>query len=222
MKLALFDLDHTLIPMDSDYGWGAFTIELGWVDEVDFKRKNDKFYEDYRNQKLDVKAYIAFATQAIREQGIEKALQAREQFMHKVIMPCIQPQARALVKGFASQGYECVLVTATNDFITAPIAQEFGFKHLVATDLEYDERGEPTGHLRGVPSFQGGKVLRVTQWLEARGVDWMDLQVSNFYSDSINDLPLLEKVQKPVATNPDTKLEAIAKERDWEILRLFE
>lgn len=222
MKLALFDLDHTLLPMDSDHGWGAFTIALGWVDEVEFKRKNDAFYEDYKNQKLDVNAYIAFATQAIREQGIENALKAREQFMQKVIMPCIQPQARALVQRFKLQGYECVLATATNDFITAPIAQVFGFKHLIATDLEYDEQGEPTGSLRGVSSFQGGKAMRVTQWLKAQGLEWGDLQASTFYSDSINDLPLLEKVQKPVATNPDDKLEAVAQERGWEILRLFE
>lgn len=222
MKIALFDLDSTLLPIDSDHAWGAFTEQLGWVDSREFAQHNDRFYEQYRQQTLDINEYIHFATTAIRTQGMAAALKAREQFMQEVVQPHILPQARALVNQYLNTGYECVLVTATNDFVTQPIAIELGFPHLIATVLERTAQGELTGHIVGTPSFQGGKVARVEQWLAEKGHNWDTLQDSVFYSDSMNDLPLLDQVSRPVATNPDHQLEALAKERGWSVLRLFE
>lgn len=222
MKIALFDLDSTLIPLDSDHAWGAFTQKLGWVDKEEFARHNDAFYQQYQQQTLNIDEYILFATLAIRTQGLAAARQAHAQFMQEIVLPKILPQARALVNKHLDAGDECILVTATNDFVTAPIAAEFGFKHLIATELQTDAQGEITGKVQGTPSFQEGKVKRVTTWLQERGQSWESVQDSTFYSDSMNDLPLLRKVRHPVATNPDPRLEAVAKECNWPILRLFE
>lgn len=222
MKLALFDLDNTLLPIDSDYCWGEFVQKLGWIDDdEELKTQNEAFYQQYLNQELDVYAYIDFVSAILRAQGLEEALQAREQFMEDIIYPAIQPQARALVDDYQRAGYECILVTSTNDFVVLPIAVKFGFKHLIATNLCYDFYGDLTGDVVGTPAFREGKVTRVEQWLKAKGQTWDSLEDSIFFSDSMNDLPLLEKVQKPIATNPDPKLAAIAKERGWEILELF-
>lgn len=222
MKIALFDLDSTLLPIDSDYSWGVFTQQLGWVDTQEFKRRNEAFYEDYQNQMLDVGAYVEFTTRAIREKGISQALEARKQFMREMIEPQLTPQALNLVRQHLDAGDACVLVTATHDFVAEPIAKAFGFPYFISTDLEKTQQGELTGRFVGIPSFREGKVTRVGQWLAQRDMNWDTLDASYFYSDSINDLPLLEKVSHPVAVNPDEKLQAIATEREWPILRLFE
>lgn len=222
MKIALFDLDSTLLPIDSDHSWGAFTQQIGWVDAQVFKQQNDVFYQQYKEQILNIDEYVAFTTQAIRAKGMREALKARVQFMQQMIEPHILPQARAVVDQRMDAGYKCILVTATNDFVTFPIAQAFGFKHLIATTLEYNAQGELTGNYVGVPSFREGKVQRVAQWLQERGHDWQMLEDSVFYSDSMNDFPLLSQVRHPVVTNPDKLLEAEAKQRGWPILRLFE
>lgn len=224
MKLALFDLDHTLLPLDSDHAWGQFTVQLGWRDAQQFAKANDAFYEQYKADVLDINQYVRFGTQSLRDLGDHAqalAAHAHEQFMAQVVLPAIRPQAKALLDKHRSAGDEIVLVTATNAFITAPIAKAFGIAHLIAVDLVLDEHGVPTGDIAGTPSFKEGKVIRVEQWLADRGLGWADLQYSYFYSDSINDLPLLERATHPVATNPDDRLKAIATERGWPVLDLF-
>lgn len=222
MKLALFDLDHTLIPLDSDYAWGEFTVRLGWRDAESYTRANDAFYEQYKAGTLDIHEYIRFSVSAVREHGPERAQAAHRRFMAEVIEPAIRPAALDLVRAHQAAGDQVVIVTATNEFITRPIASAFGVDELIAIDLERDDNGNPTGAIRGTPSFREGKVARMEQWLSERGLDWGRVEHTTFYSDSINDLPLLEKVHEPVATNPDTRLHAIAAERGWRILNLFE
>jgi HAD superfamily hydrolase (TIGR01490 family) len=222
LRLALFDLDHTLLPLDSDYAWGQFTVALGWRDAESHTRANDAFYEQYKAGTLDIAEYIRFATSALRDHGLVKANEAHARFMNEVIRPAIKPAAQALVQQHQAAGDTVIIITATNEFVTRPIAQAFGVPELMAVDLERDARGEPTGEIRGTPSFREGKVARVEQWLVARGLSWADVTHSSFYSDSINDLPLLEKVHEPVATNPDARLQAIAAERGWRELNLFE
>ena len=224
MKLALFDLDHTLLPIDSDYAWGVFTSTIGWTDPVDFNRRNDDFYAHYKAGTLDIHDYVRFATEAMRRQGAVKSAAAHDHFMRTVVQPAIEPQALALVRGHQQAGDEVIIVTATNEFVTRPIAQAFGVTELIAVELEHDQgQGGScwiTGEIRGVPSFREGKVTRVTQWLANRKLSWADVETT-FYTDSINDLSLMENVTRPVATNPDARLRAIASERGWRILDLF-
>ena len=221
MKLALFDLDHTLIPIDSDHAWGQFTVALGWRDADAFGRANNVFYERYKAGTLDIAEYVRFATAAIREQGMEKSIAAHASYMSAVVQKNIKKQALDLVQRHQAAGDEVIIVTATNEFVTRPIAQAFGVQHLIAIDLVRDATGLPTGEIAGTPSFREGKVARVEQWLADSGKTWADVTQSTFYSDSFNDLPLLEKVRHPVATNPDDRLAAIAQARGWPILNLF-
>lgn len=222
MRLALFDLDHTLIPLDSDHAWGEFTVRLGWRDGDAFRRANDAYYAHYKAGTLDIHDYVRFAVGAVRERGLAEGRRAHERFMAEVIRPAITEAARALVRRHQEAGDTVVVVTATNAFVTRPIAQAFGVEHLIAIDLDTDAGGELTGAIAGVPSFREGKVVRVEQWLADRGLRWSDLAHSTFYSDSMNDLPLLEKVHEPVATNPDERLAHLARQRGWRILNLFE
>jgi HAD superfamily hydrolase (TIGR01490 family) len=221
MRLALFDLDHTLIPLDSDYSWGQFTVQLGWRDAESHTRANDAFYAQYKAGTLDIHEYVEFSVSALREHGVESSNVAHRRYMDEIIHPVIQPQALELVRRHQAAGDQVIIVTATNEFVTRPIAAAFGVPELIAIDLERDAQGNPTGAIRGVPSFREGKVARVEQWLAERGLDWSCVEHSTFYSDSINDLPLLEKVHEPVATNPDERLTALAQERGWRILNLF-
>jgi len=224
VRIALFDLDHTLIPLDSDYAWGEFTTALGWTDAAEFKRQNDAFYEHYKAGTLDIHAYVRFATAAICRQGATKSVAAHALFMRDSIEKSIQPQALKLVQDHQAAGDLVVIVTATNEFVTRPIAQAFGVQELIAIELERDTPedgpGWYTGAIKGVPSFREGKVQRVETWLQQQGLSW-DAVHTTFYSDSMNDLPLLEKATVPVATNPDARLLAIAQERGWRILNLF-
>lgn len=220
MKLALFDLDHTLLPIDSDYSWGEFTIALGWTDAQSFRQRNDAFYADYQAGRLDIREYVRFATEAVRLRGPQEAEHAHRRFMAEVVQPSITPQARALLTAHQQAGDAVVIVTATNEFVTRPIAQALGVQELIAVELERDGQGWITGEIRGTPSFREGKVARVQQWLAARGLDWPDAHIT-FYSDSPNDLPLLERAQQPVATNPDARLRQCALDRGWRILELF-
>ena len=190
MNLTLFDLDETLLPLDSDHAWGEFVIRLGWVDEQAFRRRNDEFFAQYKAGALDIHAYVAFATEPLRERG---------------------PAADAVA-----------LVTATNDFVTAPIARSLGIATLIAVRLERGPGGTITGRIAGTPSYREGKVIRVGEWLAESGRGWGDFERISVYSDSPNDLPLLERASDPVATNPSPALEAVARERGWRILRLFE
>jgi HAD superfamily hydrolase (TIGR01490 family) len=221
MNLCLFDLDDTLIPLDSDHAWGEFLIRLGWVDEPLFRKRNNEFFEQYKAGRLDIHAYIAFATEPIRARSAAEASVAQAQFMREVILPELRPQALQLVRDHQAQGDRIALVTATNDFVTAPIAQALGIADLLAVRLERGAGGTITGCIDGVPSYREGKVARVAQWLEADGFSWGDFERISVYSDSPNDLPLLERATHPVATNPSPALEAIAKERGWRVLHLF-
>ena len=221
MKLALFDLDHTLLPIDSDYAWGEFTLAMGWCDPGHFKTRNDAFYAHYQAGTLDVHAYVRFATEAIRLRGPDQALAAREEFLRRVIDPAIRREALDLMAGHRDAGDQVVIVTATNEFVTRPIADRLGVQELIAVNLQRDAGGWITGEIEGVPSIRAGKVTRMTEWLAQRGLDWPDVDAT-FYSDSLNDLPLLEQVRQPVATNPDPRLRRLAAERGWRILDLFD
>jgi HAD superfamily hydrolase (TIGR01490 family) len=220
-RIALFDLDHTLLPIDSDFAWGEFTHRIGWTDPVEFKRRNDQFYEDYKAGTLDVHEYVRFATNAVRERGAEAAAVAHGRFMREVIEPALHDQALALVRGHQAAGDLVAIVTATNEFVTAPIAQALGVDELIAVRLARGADGWITGDIDGVPSLREGKVHRVAEWLAAKGLGWDSVEIT-FYSDSTNDLPLLERADHPVATNPDERLRAIATQRGWRILDLFE
>jgi len=223
-KIALFDLDHTLIPLDSDFAWGEFTTALGWTDADTFKQKNHEFYEHYKAGTLDIHAYCRFATAAVVKQGATKSIAAHADFMSTIIQKAIQPQALKLVQDHQAAGDEVIIVTATNAFVTRPIATAFGVEHLIAVDLVTDDApggtGWYTGEIAGVPSFREGKVTRVNQWLADRGLSWETVHTT-FYSDSINDVPLMEKADVAVATNPDPRLRALAEQRGWRILELF-
>ena len=219
-RLALFDLDHTLLPIDSDYAWGVFTADIGWTDPHEFRKKNDKFFSHYQAGTLDIHEYVRFATAAVREQGAARAAAAHARFMREVIQPNLRPEALALVRQHQAAGDTTVIVTATNEFVTQPIALAFGVTELIAVDLERGPDGWINGEIRGVPSFREGKVTRVSEWLNERNLDWDSVDIT-FYSDSVNDLPLLEKANHPVATNPDPRLRALASQRDWRILDLF-
>lgn len=219
-KIALFDLDHTLIPFDSDHAWGEFTTRIGWTDAAEFKRANDAFYADYQRGELDIKAYVRFTTQAARGKGPEQAYAAQLRFMQEVVQPRIAPVALSLLEQHRAAGEPLILITATNEFVTRPIAQALGISELIAVELALDDHGWITGEIKGTPSYREGKVTRTAQWLAQRSLAWGDVECT-FYSDSINDLPLLDKVQHPVATNPDARLRKIASERGWRILDLF-
>jgi HAD superfamily hydrolase (TIGR01490 family) len=220
-RLALFDLDHTLLPIDSDYSWGVYTNDIGWTDPVDFKRRNEEFYAHYKAGTLDIHDYVRFATDAVRLKGPDAAAQAHAGFMQRVVLPELRDEALALVRGHQAAGDQVVIVTATNEFVTRPIAQAFGVSELIAVALARGADGWITGEIDGVPSAREGKVTRVEQWLAARGLAWGTVHTT-FYSDSINDLSLLERVNEPVATNPDDRLRAIAAARGWRILDLFD
>ncbi|RZJ24682.1 MAG: HAD family hydrolase [Haliea sp.] len=220
-RIAFFDLDHTLIPFDSDYEWGEFTIALGWCDGQEFKRRNAEFFAQYQAGSLDIHDYVRFATQAIRQQGATNSIAAHARFMRDIVQKGIKEQALSLVRGHQQAGDQVLIVTATNEFVTRPIAAAFGVTELIAVELERDAAGQLTGAIRGTPSFREGKVTRVQQWLADQGWDW-DAVETTFYTDSLNDLALLEKVTHPVATNPDERLRAIAVERGWRILELFQ
>ena len=224
-KVTFFDLDHTLLPIDSDYSWGVFTTTIGWVDPAEFGQQNDRFYAQYQAGTLDIHDYVRFATAAIKRQGQEKFAVAHRQFMQEVVRPAMTGAALELVRQHLQSQDMVLIVTATNEFITRPIADAFGVADLIAVELERDSTPGPpgwiTGEIKGVPSMREGKVTRVGQWLAARNLAWADIDTT-FYSDSINDLPLLERVNHPVATNPDERLRQIASTRGWRILDLFE
>ncbi len=220
-KIAMFDLDHTLLPLDSDYSWGRFTAGLGWVDRAAFDQQNEKFFRDYRAGTLDIDAYVAFATAAFLAQGQAAAEAAHARYLQDIIAPEIRPQAVELVQDHKKQGATTIVITATNEFVASPVARLFGPDLVMAVELQRDAAtGWFKGLVHGVPSFREGKVQRIESWLAQQGLAWADVD-SSFYSDSINDLPLLERVNNPVATNPDDTLRAIAQNRGWRILDLF-
>ncbi len=220
-RLALFDLDHTLLPIDSDYEWARFLARIGVIDAAEHGRRNDQFLLDYQAGTLDMTAFLEFQLAPLAAHPRSTLDQWHRRYMDEVIRPAIRPGARDLVNEHLRAGDLCALVTATNEFVTAPIAAEFGLPNLIATTLE-SVGGEFTGQPRGTPSFREGKVVRTEAWLASLGMALGDFAQSWFYSDSINDLPLLARVSHPVATNPDSRLSGLANERGWRVMRLFE
>ena len=220
-NLTLFDLDHTLLPLDSDYEWGQFMSRIGAVDPVEFKRRNGEFYEQYQAGTLDPVAYLEFAFGTLARFPRPRLDAFHRQFMEEVIRPALKPSALDLVRRHRDDGDLVVIITATNRFVTGPIAGEFGVEHLIAAEPDVDEEGNITGAFRGTPPYGAGKVLNLHNWLAARGQSLDSFGRSTFYSDSQNDIPLLQAVTHPVATNPNALLGAHAKARGWPILNLF-
>jgi HAD superfamily hydrolase (TIGR01490 family) len=214
VNLTLFDLDNTLLAGDSDYEWGQFLIERGILSRDVYEAQNARFFEQYKSGTLDIHEYLGFALGPLAAHGADDLARWHADFMRSRILPMIAPRARALVAEHLAAGDLCALVTATNSFVTAPIAREFGVPHLVATEPEV-AAGRFTGRVAGTPCFREGKVRRVDEWLEALGRRLEDFSDSRFYSDSHNDLPLLERVRHPVAVDPDEPLAAEAARRGW-------
>ncbi|MCU7816564.1 MAG: HAD-IB family hydrolase [Candidatus Thiodiazotropha sp. (ex Rostrolucina anterorostrata)] len=216
MALAIFDLDNTLLAGDSDYLWGVFLVEKGIVDGDEYRRENDRFYAEYMAGRLDIIEFQRFSLKPLRDNRPEQLLDWRQEFLDSKISPIISQQARQLVENHKIAGDQLLIITATNSFITTPIAQKFGIDNIIATEPEI-LNGHYTGEVAGEPSFRDGKVNRLYNWLKEQQ---QDLRGSFFYSDSHNDLPLLESVENPVAVDPDETLTKIATERNWPILQL--
>jgi HAD superfamily hydrolase (TIGR01490 family) len=219
MKLALFDLDNTLLNGDSDFEWSQFLILIGVLDAELFEAQNLRFYEQYKAGTLDIHEFLDFQLKPLSRHPRSTLDTWHEQFMRDSVMPMVTAPSRALVAKHLAAGDVCVIITATNSFVTAPIASEFGIEHLIATEPEHKD-GEFTGRVEGVPSFKEGKITRLNQWLAARGWTLDSFEDTTFYSDSLNDLPLLKIVQHPVAANPDDTLRAHAEKFGWPIVNL--
>jgi len=215
-KLALFDLDNTLLETDSDYEWAQFLIEEGVLDGAVYNERNQYFYDRYLDGTLDILEFLDFQLKPIANVPRAQLDRWHADFMHRKIRPMIFPKAKALIESHADA--LTAIVTATNRFITAPIAAELGVPALIATDIE-EINGRFTGKPRGTPTFREGKIERVNEWLAGRGRKLEDFE-SWFYSDSLNDLPLLDKVTHPVAVDPDATLRAHAEERGWKVISL--
>lgn len=216
MRLALFDLDNTLLAGDSDHSWGEWLCQKGLVDAGEYQARNDAFYADYVAGTLDVFAYQAFTQAILGRTDLAQLTTWHRQFMEEVIEPIILAKGEALLAEHRAAGDKLVIITATNRFITAPIVERLGVETLIATECEMRD-GLYTGQTCGVPCFQGGKVTRLNRWLEETG---LTLDDAYFYSDSRNDLPLLEQVANPVAVDPDDTLRATAIERGWPVISL--
>lgn len=217
MKLALFDLDNTLLDGDSDFEWAQFLIEQGVIDRELYEAKNLRFYEQYKAGTLDIHEFLDFQLKPLSRHA-RKVLDAwHAQFMRGRIRSMMSEHAQQLVAQHRAAGDICVVITATNSFVTAPIARAFGIEHLIATEPEQKD-GEFTGGVAGVPSFREGKITRLEQWMAQRGWNWDSFEDSVFYSDSLNDLPLLGRVRRPVAVKPDATLRAHAERAGWPIL----
>ncbi len=219
MRLALFDLDNTLLSGDSDYEWGQFLIDEGVLEREDYERRNAEYYEQYKAGNLDIHDFLAFALRPLAEHPPESLARWHAAFMQKRILPMIGKPAQVLVRGHLEAGDLCAVVTATNSFVTRPIVREFGIAHLVATEPE-SVNGRYTGKVSGTPCFREGKIERVDGWLAQLGHRLADFGVSAFYSDSLNDLPLMQRVTHPVAVDPDDRLRAEAANRGWPIISL--
>lgn len=212
MKLALFDLDHTLIDTDSDHSWGEFLVTEGLVDPAYHRQMNDKFYEDYKAGCLDPIAYNEFVFEFLTKNSRDRLNELHACFMQKVIRPMMRTEGLKMIQHHQQLGHEIIGITATSDFITAPIFHEFGIKHVIATTAEQKD-GIYTGKVAGTPCFQEGKLIRLKQWL-----DGQTITESWAYSDSFNDRFLLEYVDHATAISPDKKLIELANEKGWPIL----
>lgn len=214
MSLAIFDLDNTLLAGDSDYEWGRFLVQQGIVDSEEFERKNQQFYDDYKAGRLDIFGFLKFALKPLAENDRAQLDEWHKQYMRIHVLPLISDGARALVESHRQRGDTLLIMTATNSFVTAPIAKEFGIDNLLATEPEV-VNGQFTGNVDGTPCFKQGKVERLDAWMQQHGAN---LEGSTFYSDSHNDLPLLKRVAQPVAVRPDDALRQEAEQHGWRII----
>jgi HAD superfamily hydrolase (TIGR01490 family) len=219
MNLVLFDLDNTLLAGDSDYEWGQFLIAKGVIDRAHHEARNRAFYEDYKAGRLDIHAFLAFALRPLATHPRDQLDAWHAEYLETRIRPMITSAARDLVKRHLDTADLVAVITATNRFVTAPIVREFGIPHLIATEPE-EKGGRFTGEVAGTPCFREGKITRLEQFLDAHGTRLDCLDNSRFYSDSLNDLPLLEKVKHPVAVDPDPTLRVHAETRGWPVISL--
>ncbi len=219
MRLTLFDLHNTLLGGDSDYEWGQFLVDRGVLEREAYEAQNRTYYDQYIAGSLDIHEYLGFALRPLAEHAPQELARWHADFMRSRILPMIGQPARSLVRRHLAAGDLCAIITATNSFVTAPIAREFGVAHLIATEPE-SHAGRFTGRLAGIPCFREGKVRRLDDWLGALGHQLANFEESAFYSDSHNDLALLERVTRPVAVDPDPELAAQAARRRWEVISL--
>ena len=219
MNLALFDLDNTLLSGDSDFAWAQFLIEEGVLDRELFEAKNLVFYEQYKAGTLDIHEFLDFQLKPLSRHAHKVLNGWHGEFMRRKVRDMMGNAARELVARHRAANDVCVIITATNSFVTAPIAREFGVEYLIATEPEQKD-GEFTGRVAGVPCFREGKVIRLESWMARHGWNWDSFAESCFYSDSLNDLPLLRKVKNPVAVDPDSTLRAHAEQHGWRVMTL--
>lgn len=216
MTLVLFDLDNTLIAGDSDHLWGEFLVQQGLVDAAAYRARNDEFYLAYQRGELDIEAYLNFSLEPLARFSQEELAQFHGQFLHEMIQPLRLPQAEALIAEHQQRGDLVAIITSTNRFITQPIAELLQIEHLMATELEMLD-GRYSGQILGRPCYREGKIHHLKTWLKDKPYS---MKGSYFYSDSINDLPLLSEVDNPVAVDPDPELEAEARRQGWQIISL--
>jgi HAD superfamily hydrolase (TIGR01490 family) len=218
-EIALFDLDNTLLSGDSDYEWAQFLIDRGVLERSEYEKRNDDFFRQYKEGRLDIHEFLDFQLAPLARHPREQLDRWRAEFMRSKIAPIIRAKGRELVRGHLARNHLCAIVTSTNAFITAPIAKELGVENLLATELEVRD-GKFTGKPSGTPSFRMGKVTRLAEWLGGRGETLSSFGASWFYTDSHNDLPLLERVTHPVAVDPDDVLRSEALARGWQVSSL--
>ena len=216
MRLAIFDLDNTLIAGDSDHAWGQFLVNKGLVDGENFRRANDRFYEEYKAGTLNIIEYLQFSLTPLTHHSMETLVELHKEFMRDYINPMMLPKANQLLAEHRAKGDYLLIITATNGFVTRPIATALGVDDILTTDPEIVD-SRYTGKFIGIPTFQKGKVIRLEDWLTEKN---FTLDDAYFYSDSINDLPLLEQVPNPIVVDPDAKLNAVAVERNWKVMSL--
>ena len=219
MNLALFDLDNTLLAGDSDFQWAQFLIEQRVLDREVYEAQNVEFYEQYKSGTLDIHEFLDFQLKPLSRHPRSQLDAWHSEFMKERILPLITPDARELINKHMLGRDLCIIITATNRFVTAPIARELGISNLIATDAEQRD-GQYTGRVSGLPCFREGKITRLESWLDEHNLTWLSFQESWFYSDSLNDLPLLNKVTHPVAVDPDATLKAHAEKKGWPIISL--
>ena len=219
MKLALFDLDNTLLAGDSDFEWAQFLIEQRVLDREVYEARNVEFYEQYKAGTLDIHEFLDFQLKPLSRHPRSQLDAWHSEFMEKRVLPLIAPGARELINRHMLGGDLCVIITATNRFVTAPIARALGISNLIATEPEHKD-GEFTGQVSGLPCFREGKIARLESWLDEHNLTWLSFLESWFYSDSLNDLPLLNKVTHPVAVDPDATLKSHAERNAWSIISL--
>ncbi|MCP5278069.1 MAG: HAD family hydrolase [Thiobacillus sp.] len=217
MRLALFDLDNTLLAGDSDFEWAQYLIEQGVLDREVYEARNQAFYDHYKAGTLDIHEFLDFQLMPLARHSREQLDAWHRDYMARKVIPMVAPGTAALLENH--RDHVQVIVTATNSFVTAPIARHLGVAHLIATEPELRD-GRFTGKVSGIPSFKAGKVARLEEWLAAQGKTWADVAESWFYSDSLNDLPLLAHVHHPVAVDPDPTLRAHAEARGWPVISL--